>query len=75
MSTQNPDATSPAAAPVELSAEEKRAYVVKVIAKQAGVSHDIATVRASELSPEGAEAILAAGREGRVDDCRAILGL
>lgn len=57
------------------TADEQRTYVAAVIKKQAGVSLEEATERAGKLSAEDFAAVHDAGREGRVADCRALLGL
>jgi hypothetical protein len=61
--------------PKAFTAAEKREYVAAVIAKQAGVSPEFAAQRAAELSAEDFAAVHDAGRDGRVADARAILGL
>lgn len=71
MPTENPEASEPQ----KFTAAEARAYVEKVIAKQAGLSPEQAAKRAAALPPEDFAAIHEAGRNGRVDDVRAILGL
>ena len=75
-------ATSPALAVAdpaqdkpEFTAAEKREYVVALIKKQAGVSAGEAVKRAADLAADVHDKLHDAGREGRVVDCRALLGL
>lgn len=58
-----------------LTPAAQRAYVVAVIKKQVGVSLGEATKRAADLSADVHDALHDAGREGRVAECRELLGL
>ncbi len=68
-------AAAQAARDEKYSREEQRSYVEAVIRKQAQLDDEAAAKRADELSPEHFAALHDAGREGRVSDCRELLGL
>ena len=55
--------------------QEKRDYVEAVIRKQAGVDDKKAADIADKLSHDKRVALHDAGRAGRVEECRQILGL
>lgn len=54
---------------------EERAYVEAVIRKQCACDAAAAAKRAAALSAEDYRNLHDAGREGRVADCRTLLGL
>lgn len=70
-----PAADAAAAENPAFTPAEKQAYLLKVIAKQAGVDEAGATAIAAKLDAAKLTALHDAGREGRVADCRALLGL
>lgn len=55
--------------------EEDRAYAVAVVKKQAQLSEDAATEKVVKLPADKLAALVDAGRDGRVAECRALLGL
>lgn len=57
------------------SAAEQREYVLAVVKKQCQLDDEAAEKRAAELTAEERDELHDAGREGRVADCRELLGL
>jgi hypothetical protein len=57
------------------TAEERQAYALAVIRKQMGADDQQAAKVAEQLGAEKLEELHDAGREGRVADCRKLLGL
>jgi hypothetical protein len=69
-----PAAGETAAAPQGLD-EVDRAYAVAVIQKQASLPTDAAADQAEQLGDELLAKLVDAGRNGRVAECRELLGL
>jgi len=55
--------------------DDDREYAVAVAAKQAGVSREKAAEGVARLTAEERAALVAAGRGGRIAECRRLLGL
>jgi hypothetical protein len=64
-----------AAYDAQFTPDDQRGYALAVVAKQAGVSLEEAAKLAEQLGADKLTELHDAGREGRVADCRALLGL